>query len=232
VSFAEAHAYVQIESDTIDVPLATSDVFLRQFSDASVTNPKGLVTVDDPFERILEIALPAQREVLGALSGQLRLTGSHRVGEARTMAEKIEKDRRKISEQTTKLTAEYNRIKGRIRARVKSRWPELVTAYHPGAQTILEREGERVQRFIESHESFGRWEALADELSDLGDRDTALERKWVKSQRFLRCAESVALAHNLEKVASEEARARYDRLLAAESATLARNPDPRPSPRR
>src|SRR5688500_13984238 len=92
VSFAEAHAYVQIESDTIDVPLATSDVFLRQFSEASVTNPKGLVTSDDPFERILELATPARRAVLVALSEQLQLDGDGRVSDAREMSDKIAKE--------------------------------------------------------------------------------------------------------------------------------------------
>ncbi len=47
VSFAEAHAYVQVRSDTIDIPVSTSDVFLRQFSEASARDPRGLVTVED-----------------------------------------------------------------------------------------------------------------------------------------------------------------------------------------
>jgi hypothetical protein len=220
VSFAEAHAYVQIESDTIDIPLATSDVFLRQFSDASVENPKGLVTVDDPFERLLEVATAAQRAVLVALSEQLEVSGDGRVADARAMARGIEQDRRKIGERKTRLTAEYNRIRARIRGRLKSRWPELVTAYHPKAQEVLERDGERVQRFIEAHESFKRWEQLDDELGGLDEEDTALERRWVKVQRLLRCVETVALAANLERVASDETCQRFRELLAAESGSL------------
>ena len=227
VSFAEAHAYVQVESDTIDIPLATSDVFLRQFSDASVENPKGLVTIDEPFDRLVNLATPAQRVVLTALSERLQLGGPGRVREARTIVDQIEKDRRKIDERKTKLTAEYNRIKSRIRSRLKSRWPELVTAYHPRAQSILEREGERVQRFIESQDSFKRWEQLAEQLADLEDEDSALERRWVKCQRLMRCAESVALAANLEKVATEETRRRFEDLIAAESGTLGAKSDAR-----
>ena len=225
VSFAEAHAYAQIASDTIDIPLATSDVFLRQFSSASLENPHGLVTADDPFDQLRDRATPAQAAILDALSARLELTGQDRVREARSLATSIEKDRRKLAQQKNRLTADYNRTRSRLRGRLKSRWPELVTAYHPRAQAILDREGDRVRSFIESQEAFPRWERIADQIADLEEKQTTLERKWVKCQRFLRCAESVALAANLDKVATPALRTRYDALLALESQTL-RPPDP------
>jgi len=70
-------------------------------------------------------------------------------------------------------------------------------------------------------------EQLAEQLADLEDEDSALERKWVKCQRLIRCAESVALAANLEKVATEEIRQRFEDLIAAESGTLGAKPDAR-----
>jgi hypothetical protein len=203
-------------------------VFLRQFSEASVENPKGLVTADDPFDRLLDLATPSRRAVLAALAGRLGLDGPDRLRQARAIAEQIGKDRRKIAERKTKLTAEYNRIKSRIRSRLKSRWPALVTAYHPGAQSILEREGERVQRFIESQDSFERWGQVGEQLADLEDEESALERKWVKCQRLIRCAESVALAANLGEVADEDVRKRYRDLVKAESGTLAATRQARP----
>ena len=41
VSFAEAHAYAMIESDTIDVPVRTSGVLLRQYSELGKPTREG-----------------------------------------------------------------------------------------------------------------------------------------------------------------------------------------------
>ncbi len=45
VSFAEAHAYTIIHSDTIDIPIKTSDAFLRKFSETK--RPKPAAKKDD-----------------------------------------------------------------------------------------------------------------------------------------------------------------------------------------
>src|SRR4030095_6107142 len=94
VSFAEAHAYVQLTSDTVDIPVCTCDAFLRTFSKQGGDEGSDLLSPEAPFGRLLKAATPAQRAVLEGLSKQLNLSGDDRVLQARSMAEKLDKERR------------------------------------------------------------------------------------------------------------------------------------------
>lgn len=72
-SMAEAHAYVQISSDTIDVPVCTSDNFLRQYSKTQDAKIKDLLTANSRFDLLAEKTSPDRRAVLEELSKLLDL---------------------------------------------------------------------------------------------------------------------------------------------------------------
>ncbi|WP_437877732.1 hypothetical protein [Sorangium sp. So ce513] len=74
VGMNEAYAYALLHQTTSDVPVATSDVFLRRF----VTKPDH-ETMATPYSRILSWASPAERAALEGLSDALGLRGEHRV---------------------------------------------------------------------------------------------------------------------------------------------------------
>jgi hypothetical protein len=62
VGMDEAFAYAQINEPSIDIPVATSDIFLRRFVEMD-----DRVVLATPFRQIREAATPAQRAVLDAL---------------------------------------------------------------------------------------------------------------------------------------------------------------------
>ena len=74
-SLAEAHAYVLINSDTIDIPVCTSDVLLRQFSKTKDAKVKDLVTAGTKFEELLKLdfdaAVPGNGPSLGRFRSQV-----------------------------------------------------------------------------------------------------------------------------------------------------------------
>ena len=105
-----------------------------------------------------------------------------------------------------------------------SRWPELATAYHPGAIAALTTQADEIVRAIESHPAFKRWDALVREADAREDKSFELERRWVKCQRFLYTADSVALEANLDKFAGKLVQARYQAVRAAENGTLGKPP--------
>jgi hypothetical protein len=74
VGMDEAFAYALITEPSADVPVATSDVFLRRFVPMSDDD-----FVQVPFSRILALASPAQRAVLESLSSALGLSGEDRL---------------------------------------------------------------------------------------------------------------------------------------------------------
>ncbi|WP_437736145.1 hypothetical protein [Sorangium sp. So ce1335] len=74
VGMNEAYAYALLHQTTSDVPVATSDVFLRRF-----VNKPDHETMATPYSRILAWASPAERAALEGLSDALRLRGEHRL---------------------------------------------------------------------------------------------------------------------------------------------------------
>lgn len=111
-------------------------------------------------------------------------------------------------------------LRRKLRATVQSRWPEMTNAFHPAVTKALTSEADAIVKTIESHESFKRWDELVSSVEKLSDRNFELERKWVKCQRFLYVAQSVALEANLEKYATKFQAERYQKLRAAETATI------------
>ena len=263
VSFAEAHAYVKLTSDTIDIPVSTSDTFLRAFSKTTggarvspeaprsprrrgnggnadappTTRPSAvdsqtasspstrpaveaastkLMSVDTPYATLAATADPARRAVLDGLSDQLKLAGPERARAARDLANQLQRDRDSSDAQRRTAQKAAAGLRDRIAAAVRSRWPELAVAYHPKQAQIVRVEGDAVVKFIESHKDFTEYEAQRELADTFESRSIELERKWVKTQRFLRTAEEVALAANLPSVASPELNQRYNALLASE----------------
>jgi hypothetical protein len=77
VGMNEAYAYAIIHQQSEDVPVSTSDAFLRRF----VTKPDP-ETMATAYSSILEWASPAQKAALQALSTQLGLRGEDRLRRA------------------------------------------------------------------------------------------------------------------------------------------------------
>jgi hypothetical protein len=227
-SLAEAHAYVLLNSDTIDIPMTTSDVLLRQFGKTKDERAADLVTPSTSFEALLARATPDRRTVLQGLSDQLKLTGDDRAASAKALADVLDK-RRKALEPPQQPRGGGNRRGGgrdrdptgeRIRARLLARWPEMASPFHPAVAAALAREPDEIVRVIELTPGFQKWEDANTKANERADQSFELERKWVKCQRFLYVAETVALEANLPKFAGKLVQARYAELRAAENGFL------------
>jgi hypothetical protein len=218
VTLAEAHAYVQITSDTIDIPLATSDIFLRSCSKIGSKDKPDLVSAEMDVEELLESATPGQKAVIEQLSAQLKLTDDGRMVEAKALADKIDKERKAIDRR--RVQRELGQMRGQIQSAVKRKWPELANPWHPRTLEIMQKESDEVIRVIEKHPRYQRFEELSNELDGLETRNRDLERKWVKCQRVMQTLTSLAYAANFENVASEELKERYKELVEAENCVI------------
>jgi hypothetical protein len=222
VSFAEAHAHVLLHSDTIDIPVTTSDILLRQFSD--VTKPS-LVSVDAPYSDLHERATPLQRIVMESLSKELGLSMQGRAAESVHLAEMLDAQRKSAEAEAHKRNEERGNLAREMRSRLLRRWPELSNAWHPRVAELMQKEGAEIQQAVESDSAYPRWEIVRREADELDNKAMALERKWAKCKRLTRTLKSVALAANLGKVASPEVVERYHQLLAEEAGTLGQTVD-------
>jgi hypothetical protein len=219
VTFAEAHAYVLLTDDSIDVPMTTSDRFLRLHSDPGSGRGR-LVSASDMIARLNSLASPADRAVIDGLSKQLQLGGQYRYDAAKELAETL-KAQHKASEQEQKqLQDKFDDARGAIQDALELRWPELVNRWDPGVDRLLREEGDALIAAAKADSNYEAFTTSYEELEKLAERDDALETKWAKCHRLMRAIERVALAHNLDKTADEEIVAQYKSLISAENGTL------------
>ena len=221
-SMAEAHAFVLLNSDTIDIPMTTSDVLLRQFSKTKDDKVKELMTAGTRFDDLLEAAAPDRRAVLAGLSKQLGLTGDDRAAAARQLAESVERHRKALEPRGGGRRGgdRIDALRNPIKARLLSRWPEMNSPYHPATIAALTKEADEIVQVVESSPTYKKWDDQTRQADEQTDKSFELERKWVKCQRFLYVAESVALEANLPKFAGKLVQARYEQLRKLEKETL------------
>lgn len=234
-SFAEAHAHVLIHSDTIDLPVKTTDAFLRVYSDlrperrlaqredeqtSSTLRPVAPLAIDAPIDSLLAAADPIERAVIHGLSTQLKLDQTDRAIAIGELMGAIDDQRDRLRRQTREVRRDENWVRRGIVADLLLEWPELTGPWNPEGRRLVREESEAIVTFIESHPLFDRWQAARTELAEIEQRSGDLELKDVKCQRLLYMLESVTLANNLPLVADETRIRQYLALRAAEHGTL------------
>jgi hypothetical protein len=100
----------------------------------------------------------------------------------------------------------------------------MSSPFHPATIAALTHEADEIVRVIEQSPTFKKWDEQVQQADEQSEKSFDLERKWVKCQRFLYVAESVALEANLGKFGGKLVQARYEALRAAENGTLGRAP--------
>ena len=227
VSYDEAHAYALLTSNSIDISTKTSGALLRKFSRLSGKDDgdKDLWPINHPYSELIEQAIPSDRAILGGLSVKLELTGEDRVTQARDLAKKIQRGRGDIKKDRDRLGNEHRQLRGILAKELKRICPELANAWHPSVPEVLTGpEGIKLLGQIDKREDYKKFANLAPKLKKMDAQRHELERKWVKTQRFLRVVENVVLARNLPQVADTRMVERYKEILEAEHGSLEREP--------
>ena len=221
IGMSEAHAYTLIHSETVDIPLKTSDIFLRQYSRLSADGGDGLISADIAYDRLLALSGPSERAVLDGLSTTLKLSGPDRVTDARRLANDLATRQNDLERRRKKLERATEISRSTTRDVLLNRWPQLSNPLNPLAHQTIATQADKIVAMLGSSLSYERLRKHLDESDKLDDQSDSAERDWVKCERFINTAESVALAENLPKVSSREIQERYRQLLAAEDAPLA-----------
>jgi hypothetical protein len=118
------------------------------------------------------------------------------------------------------IQIERDTLRYTIRARLLGRWAELWRPFHPLAVAALAKEPDEIVQLIEGAPGYKKWDELVQKVEEQQEKSFELERKWVKCQRFLYVAETVALEANLPKFGGKLVQAKYEALRAAENGTL------------
>lgn len=227
VSFAEAHAYAMIESDTIDVPVRTSGALLRKFSRVGKPDKKDL---DDDAETYADLKgpiaalLPAvhadRRAILEKLPARLGLGVQPTIEDVekrlRDVKDKIKAANEKLASATR---ARQNSLKN-VKADLYKNWPELRHQYPPLA---IELATTRADEFATHIQALPDYRMLCESKEREAKQSKAvlqLEREKACCERLLETCEDAVLAANLPRVATEDIVERYEQILAMEEGAL------------
>jgi hypothetical protein len=251
VSFAEAHAYAIIESDTIDVPVRTTGALLQRYSrqarqrrrrsndqdensfgrllgslsgQNATPNPQGLTQAAGPLAKLMESARPDQRAILQRLPAKLGLGTNATVEDVRRKLREVRGSSNSAGSKLHRATETEERALERVQEELREIWPELNADLPPMAIALA---SERAEEFVSTVDALPSYKALRrskERVKQLSDERMKLSREEARLQRLLQACESVSLAANLPQVAPREIVERYQRLLAMEEGTLAAKP--------
>jgi hypothetical protein len=219
ISLVEAHAYVSITSPTIDIPIKTSDVFLRRFSrlDDDSSDARNL---DQPYSQLAQAADPVTRAVLDGLSQALGLTGEERVANAHVRERTLAQERRELDKRLGEARKDRDTHRKTLAKALKTHWPELSNPFHPHLYELLGEDGDPIGAFLEGQEAREKFYHALELLNQLEGEKLEFERKQAKVERFLRAAENVVLEGNLPLLTDAQTVARYQALCELERSVL------------
>ena len=217
IEMDEAFAYAESAETSIDVPVCTSDVFLRRF-----------VRVDDdaiaatPFSQVRTWASLAQRSVLDRLSLDLSVSGENRLQTAlakvRADVEASQGGGHSAHENGGNGTAqaEARRALRRERMRLTEQFPALRSSTRSGGTISAEARKEAVAYLGVHSAEAEKILSLSRAAEDGYEAEYAEELRGARWLRLIRVAKTVVLEHQLREKGDKGLLARFVRLRALE----------------
>lgn len=246
VSFDEAHAYAVRASQTIDIPLKTSDMFLRHYSRIAgyeSTRIKGSPSDnskdddDDPkldhftdrLQDVANLGSLAQRVSIESLALQLGLPLDCEVAEVFRMnqaqSEVFQQSRlgagRRVPGGPNGRRGPRNSGRRDFQKEIVESWPDLTNPTDWNELPWLNgSEGESILEQLRQLPSFEAYNNSIDERRLAREKAAAAELKDVRFKRLVHTMESIVLAQNLARVADQEIQSRYRAIIELESSLL------------
>ncbi len=219
-SLAEAHAFAAINAQSIDIPLRTSEAYLRRIAPFGAASLVGPFSIHMPYDRLRENADATQLAAMEGLSSQLQLAGVDRGRETLDISARAVESRQRSDEMLKNTAAKYQSLCRSIRVSLVSRWPELANPWNAEVAAVVDDEGDAIVRFVERHRDYAAFIELREKRKRLQDERWEHDRLFAKSQRLLRALEDVAVVANLRTGAPSDQWQRYLQLVALENQSL------------
>jgi hypothetical protein len=213
VSMHEAFCYTLVTDSSIDIPVCTSDVFLRRV--VTTTDEEIFKT---HYKDVRKWATPAQRAALEDLSKHLKLEGDER---GRTAYDRF----RGAAEGQTRENAmaaarrAFSSAQQEARRILLGRWPDLRERQSTGYEAARAGALEMIERQIAE----GTYKELVEAEKAIDAAEEEEYRREIadaRQTRFVRLFKTIVLTHTLLETGEQAARKRLEKLLAAESRTL------------
>ena len=244
-SLSEAHAYVVINSDTIDVPVKTSEIWLRTIFSAQiklfqkdrdqessvfdqVLGENSWLGKSDQnqklrkiHENILSKAEPEEIAVIRSLALQFGFSQWPTIEEADEKIGSLKQKRKEWDQKKNKSMAAARKLRDQIKSRIRKFYPELVNPYHPKSLEVFN--GREKELFLKKLNFQNQWQQLVAEKENFNQIEKerfALEKEEVKGMRLKRSLEYIYLWNHLQKKGSLAQKRDFNRLVKLEKMTF------------
>ena len=242
-SLMEAHSYVCIHSETIDIPLKTSDVLLRKYMGPKTnTTPKKkedknileklLTKLDNNYSKstpteknledftktdYLDWASSEEKAIFNALSLVLELHSNFPGKDIKALQEELKKEKDRLQKEKKVSLDQKNKYRDELRKRLKKKYPELVNPYHERVSQIIQTKEKDVVLSIINNQS--TWDQLLEakrKSNQLESEKFQIEKKEAKVLRLRRCMENIFLTQKLKEKGTVEQNSNFQKLQSLE----------------
>lgn len=238
-SLNEAHAYVIIHSETIDIPVKTSDIFLRHTvsfnfdqnsskveikkrilpADVNQTSEK-VLNLSDSIGTFLKFATPSSQAIITSLAKKLRLNGFKIYNETKVKVNDFKNKREKLSKDKKSKEDQKRKVKDNLKLLIKKEWPELTNLLHP---KVIELQGaeesKKLLMLVQKENNWSKMIELRSEIARIEKERFITEKKQVLAIRLQRELENVLLKEKLYSETPLEAD-NYDKITELEKLVL------------
>lgn len=180
VSLLEAHAHARVASRSLDVPVTTSERFLRAAVDPAHVGESGPAP-----------PLPEERAVIDGLTERLGLARPADVhGRLEALRLRLEEHAATLD----RLDAELDALEEDLRGALLHRWPVLDDPWHPSFARMLAAEGDAIEAFLDESARAARRRELLRERERVAAAHDALLLEAAPHERLARALETLRLA--------------------------------------
>lgn len=235
ISFAEAFAHAVIAGETIDIPLRTSEVFLRTHSrlrpeTPTPETPKGesgdeettpekeqpqLFTMTGKLEAFVENGGPLSKHIVTQLAKTLELSLQDDIA---TVLKASEESRRRSSGRGRGRQSSGRR---ELLKEVAEKWPELGDEKKWAESPLLKADNQ--EQLLADLQQLPSWKTFDERRQQAETADKSGDEREIRSVKFRRLIntlETIVLEKNLPLLAEPEIIERYRKLLALEKSHL------------
>lgn len=216
ISFAEAYTYAFWAGETIDIPLKTSDVFLRQYSRLSIgSSAEAGPAVRGTLQSFVDRGDVMNKRIIVELAKKLNL--SLEDDAARVTA--AYDDHRNSPPQPDR--ARRRGIRRDLLREIEDKWPELGDERKWDESKLLV-DANQVDLFnaIKKLRSWDAYDRAQRRIEEYEAESEKHEMREVKFRRLIKTLELIILDENISKVASPEIVQRYRELIALEGSSF------------
>ncbi len=244
VSFAEAYAYAVVASDTIDIPLRSSELLLRTYSripdsDEAKSDRPGtgtsissnepgttdngtekpvLVNATGKIESLLDQQTPVTKRIVAGLCNGLDLSLQDDFAVVQAAYEKLRAERRAAGRGTRRRSSSGRR---ELLQEVAEKWPELGNEQHWSKSSLLASDNQTTLLFeIQQLPTFATFDKNRRQREEQSNKSEQSELREVKFRRLINALEVIVMSKNLPLVASEQIVQRYRDMLKIEDSSL------------